>query len=189
MSLEHVGSGAEKPVWYLMLASYWKMRCLLMAECLCGEASHCAAWYRTVPVSLGLLELAPPSRMLITSMQERKCTNLICGKKPQEGRFAWVKVVGHVLCSCTVPSETPSEDGVGTSTLPWAWARAGSAALTVLCISRQDLACTKQVWAWDWWTCACLCRHAHRVWGDVKYRSSYMHLRASWIRCPLRRRA
>lgn len=129
MSPQHVSSGAEKRVWYLMLASYWKMRCLLMAECLCGEASHCAAWCHTVPVSLGLLELAPPSRMLITSMQERKCTNLICGKKPQEGRLAWVKVVGHVLCLCTVPSDTPSEDWVGTSTLPWAWARAGSAAL------------------------------------------------------------
>ena len=44
-------------------------------------------------MSLGLLGLAPPSRMLIIRKQERKCIDLICGKS-----YSWQKATGRVLC-------------------------------------------------------------------------------------------
>lgn len=52
---------------------------------------------------------------------------------------------------CAAPSDTRSEGWVSTSTLSRVGVRVGSAALIPLPISRQDLACARQVRAWDWW--------------------------------------
>lgn len=91
------------------------------------------------------------------------------------GRMLWLGEGGGTRACAPVPSLSDRFWGLGRDFDTGA----GSVAPTLPHISRQDLACARQVRAWDRWTCACLCSHAHGVWGGVKYRSFCLHLTAS----------
>lgn len=59
--LKHLSSGAEKPVWYQVLASYWKTPVLPIDECLCGQASPSAACATRSPCPWDALDLPCPA--------------------------------------------------------------------------------------------------------------------------------